>query len=486
MKSYPSVSFPLQRLKAALTGLGKVVSRKATLPVLGCIRLACDPRKILATLTVTDLDIHLELDLPAHCGSQEGAFLINFEGLRDGLKNGAGDDLVTLRQDSEKSVTLIRERGDTSISVPLPSLPVEEFPESPAINKRPFDLSPADRDSFLQAMSCVSGDPTRHVIQGVKLEQGHTFVGTDGRHLYRSNSMLLPIKGDVILPYHRLFDWKVLQEEENWQLAFQKENFRLSGSAWRITGKLIDGTYPNWKQVVPRKDAFTSALCLPPAALEHLASVLKTLPGEKTQNKPVGLHCTSKGFELLARGRHEDPYTVVPIQGTFTGEPVTVFVNRDYLGKALGFGLNRIEFGDPTSPVRLREDGSTRRDLIVMPVRVVAAPEPSPETTEPTDPDTAPEPPMKPTPPTEETQTPANTNDHAANPSQHRDPVPELPALEMASINLQQVREYLRMAQTELGELANALKQARTEQRNTERDLRQVRTTIRSLQKVEL
>jgi DNA polymerase III sliding clamp (beta) subunit (PCNA family) len=486
MKSYPSVSFPLQRLKAALTGLGKVVSRKATLPVLGCIRLACDPQKNLATLTVSDLDIHLELDLPAHCGSQEGAFLINFEELRDGLKNGSGDDLVTLRQDSAKSVTLIRERGDTSISVPLPSLPVEEFPECTTISKRPFDLAPADRDSLLQAMACVSGDPTRHVIQGVKLEQGHTFVGTDGRHLYRSNSMSLPIKGDVILPYHRLLDWKPLQEEENWQLALQKDCFRFSGGTWRMTGKLIDGAYPNWKQVLPGEAGYNSALCLPPAALEQLLSVLKTLPGEKTPNKPVGLHCSANGFELLARARYEDPYTVVPIPGTFTGEPITVFVNRDYLGKALGFGLNRIEFGDSTTPVRLREDGSTRRDLIVMPVRVVAAPESSPETTEPPAPDIAPEPPMKPTPATEETQAPAATNGHAANTTQRRENAPELPALDMASINLQQVREYLRMALAELGELANALKQARNEQRNTEREVRQVRSTIRTLQKVEL
>jgi DNA polymerase-3 subunit beta len=487
MNSFPSLSLPLQRLKAALTGLGKVVSRKTTLPVLACIRIAWRPRQNLITLTGTDLDIHLDLDLPAHCGSGEGAFLISFHELREALKNGTGDDLVTLRQDSGKSVTLIRERGDTSISLPLPSLPIHEFPEAPVVTRRPFDLASGDRDAFLQAMACVSADPTRHVIQGVKIEGGHTFVGTDGRHLYRSNSMKLPLKGDVIVPHHRVLDWNPLQEDETWQLALQDDAFRLSGSTWRLTGKLIDGTYPNWKQVVPAENAYTSALCLPPAALEDLVNVLKTLPGDKIQNKPVGLHGSANGFELLARGRHEDPYTVVPIAGAFTGEPVTVFVNREYLAKALSFGLNRIEFSDPAAPVRLREEGSNRRDFIVMPVRAMA-PEPTPEATDPTEAiptANAPEPPMKTNPPTEANPT-TPANEPPTDNTQVREHAPQPPALDLAAINLHQVREYLRMALSELGELANALKQARNEQRNTEREIRQVRSTIRSLQKVEL
>ena len=93
---------------------------------------------------------------------------------------------------------------------------------------------------------------------------------------------------------------------------------------------------------------------------------------------------------------------------------------------------------------------------------------------------------MKPTPSTEEPPRPGDTNGLSADATPHREPAPELPALELANTNLQQVREYLRMAQSELGELSNTLKQARNEQRNTEREIRQVRATIRTLQKVEL
>jgi DNA polymerase III sliding clamp (beta) subunit (PCNA family) len=493
MKSSPTLSLPAPRLRAALTGLGKVVSRKATLPVLDCVRIACDPRKNLATLTATDLDIHFELDLPAQCGSEAGAFLVPLGDLRDALKNGANDDLVTLRSDGDQSVTLVRERGETSLSQPLPSLPVGEFPEGPVITKRAFDLTTGDRDAFLEAMACVSADPTRHVIQGVKLEGGHTFVGTDGRHLYRANSMTLPVKGDVILPAHRLLDWKLLHEDEHWRLSLQGEHFRLSGSTWRLTGKLIDGTYPNWRQVLPRDEAVPKALTLPPAVREHLIGVLKTLPGDKTPNKPVGLRCTREGIELLARGRHEDPFTIVPVQGSYIGEPVTVFVNRDYLGKALSFGLDRIEFGDAMSPVRVREEGSSRREFIVMPVRVLV-PEPNPESGgEPAASPDTPEPSMKPSPtqepqPKPTTTTTTNTNTSTTTPaaSRPREHAVEIPALDLASGNLHQLRELLRLVQTELGELANALKQARQEQRNTEREVRQVRSTIRSLQKVEL
>ena len=481
MKSHPSVTLPLGRLKLALTGLGKVIPRKAALPVLGCIRFTCEPVKNLVTLTGTDLDLYLELDLPGECGAHSGAFLVPLAELRDAIKNGGGDDLVTLRADSGKSVTLVRERGETSISVPLPSLPLDEFPESPVITKRPFELNPTDRDAFLEAMACVSGDPTRHAIQGVKIEGGHTFIGTDGRHLYRSNSMKLPIRGDVILPSHRLLEWKTLHADETWKLSFQEEHFRFSGRDWRMTGKVIEANYPNWKQVVPRENAFSSKLLLTPEALDHMASVLKTLPGDKTRDKPVGLNCTANGFELLARARHEDPYTRVPVPAEFTGPPLTVFVNRDYLGKALAFGLNRMEFADGMSPVRLLEEGSPRRDFIVMPVRVVPS-EPTTESTEPPAPAITPEPPTTPDPPSEN----MNTKNHHATPTPAQEQPGEIAALDLASESLHQLRELQRLMQTQISELATALKQARTEQRTTEREVRQVRSTIRTLQKVEL
>ncbi len=481
MKSDPSVTLPLGRLKLALTGLGKVIPRKASLPILGCIRLSCDPLKNFVTLTATDLDIHLELDLPGGCGAKSGAFVVPLVELRDALKNGGGEDLVTLRADSNSSVTLIRERGETRISVPLPSLPLDEFPEGPAITKRPFELNPTDRDAFLEAMACVSADPTRQEIRGVKIEGGHTFVGTDGRHLYRSNSMKLPTRGDVILPYHRLLDWKPLHTDESWKLALQEEHFRFSGPDWRMTGKVIEGRYPNWKQVVPRENAFNSKILLSPAALEHMIAVLKTLPGDKTQDKPVGLHCTGTGFELLARGRHEDPFTRVPVPAEFTGQPLTVFVNRDYLGKALSFGLNRMEFSDAMSPVRLLEEGSPRRDFVVMPVRVIPS-DPSLKPAEPPAPAVTPQPPTTPDTPSKN----MDSKSHHTTPPAPREQNSEVAALDLASDSLQQMRELLRLMQTQMSELVTALKQARSEQRSTEREVRQVRSTIRTLQKVEL
>lgn len=488
MNSHLSVSFCPQILKAALIGLGKIIGRKLTLPVLGCIRISCDPVREIATLASTDLDTHLELDLPSRNISREGTILVSFHELREAIKHGSGDELITLREERGDTVMLTRERAGTCISLPLKSLPEAEFPGNHSFSRRGFTLELSDRDSFLQAMECVSSDSTRYVIQGVKIEGGHTFVATDGRHLFRSNSMKLPLKGDVILPSLRVLEWKTLREDDSWSLVVDNEYFRLSGANWRLTGKLIDGIYPNWRQILPADGHYTHALRLPPEELPRIVEMLKTLPGDKSPNKPVGLSCSANAIELIARNRYEDPYTVVPIDGAYTGEKITTFVNRDYLARALSFGLNRIDFADATSPLRLREDDASRRDVVIMPVRV-ATPESIPATPELPPPANLPETPMKTTPPVEETEatdkeTPDAFRDDLVHPA--RKNAPEASAVEMAFINLQQAREYLRMAVSELGELGNALKQARTEQRNTDREIRQVRSTIRSLQKVEL
>ena len=57
---------------------------------------------------------------------------------------------------------------------------------------------------------------------------------------------------------------------------------------------------------------------------------------------------------------------------TIQGAPATVYVNRQYLLKAIGFGLRQIEVQETLRPLRFSDGGS--RQMIVMPVRVDANP----------------------------------------------------------------------------------------------------------------
>lgn len=362
-KTHP-VSVRAADLKAALSGLGKLVPRTPSLAVLGCVKVeAAGPQS--ARLTATDIDFTLSVTVPATVEKGLAPFLLPLARLRELATGLRSDEVVPL---------------GPSIKAP----PVGEFPEIPQVRTPGLTLPEPVVTSLLRAFACASNDPTRAVLRSACLdtsgtgEKAHRIVGTNGRHLFSSNSMHLPLKQSVILPDHPLWKWKPLAESRPWTLRLgkdqhQAEVFRMEGQgpeqAWSVTGRLLDGPYPNYRQVIPGPDQFTTTVTLSDAVLEAITRLVPRLPGKQLANRPVGLHCEKGRFGLLARGENDEPWILHPIDRCeMKGPDLTIFLNRDYLEKAAAFGLQRISMSDETGPVQFSRGGDL---MVVMPVRAI-------------------------------------------------------------------------------------------------------------------
>ena len=86
--------------------------------------------------------------------------------------------------------------------------------------------------------------------------KAHYVVGTDGRHLFSSNSFALPLQDSVLIPSHRFLGWKEFNADGEWQLQIgsrekDKDNdpppFEIRSRRWRFISRQISGTYPNWR-----------------------------------------------------------------------------------------------------------------------------------------------------------------------------------------------------------------------------------------------
>ncbi|HRQ90333.1 MAG TPA: hypothetical protein PLA50_16155, partial [Bacteroidia bacterium] len=332
------VSVRAADLKSALPGLGKLVPRTPSLAVLGCVKVeAAGPQSV--RLTTTDIDFTLSVTVPATVEQGLAPFLLPLPRLRELVTGLRSDEVVPL---------------GPAIKAP----PVGEFPEIPMVRTPGLTLPEPVVTSLLRAFACSSQDPTRAVLRSACLdtsgtgEKAHRIVGTNGRHLFSSNSMHLPLKHSAILPDHPLWKWKPLAEARPWTLRLgkdrhQAEVFRVEGQvqehAWSVTGRLLDGPYPNYRQVIPRPDQFTTTVTLSEAALEAITRLVPRLPGKQLANRPVGLHCEKGRIGLLARGENDEPWILHPIDRCeMKGPDTTVFLNRDYLEKAAAFGLHRI------------------------------------------------------------------------------------------------------------------------------------------------
>src|SRR6266446_6466881 len=376
-----NITLPVRELKTALTGLGKVISKRASLPVLQHVRAerAADGA---TTISATDLDAFASYRFAEGPGGKAESILVPFESLHSIAKGCAGEEAITIEKSTGDRAVIHYPIGGGTVERHVESLPSDEWPPLPAINGERVLLDGALRSALLEAFKCVSTDETRYVLRGAYIDvsdkRSHYVVGTDGRHLYASNSFSVPIAASVIIPDHRFLGWKGFGQDGDWLLRIESDKngqpayIELTSFGWTFVSKAIDGNYPNWRQVLPDPSGRKTTIKVSANAMDEFAEIIGKLPSDEL-NHSVGLKLDQRGkLVLFSRAAGTDKPTEVAFTAVeVTGKPVTVLLNRNYLAKALRFGLNEIQIQDALSPVCCTDQ--TGRQLIIMPLRMDGA-----------------------------------------------------------------------------------------------------------------
>ncbi|HSJ04214.1 MAG TPA: DNA polymerase III subunit beta, partial [Verrucomicrobium sp.] len=138
------IILPMAQLRSALTGLGKVINPKATLPVMQCLRIERDVRGQV-TLTTADLERFATYILEEPAEGEPLVLLAHFEDITRLAKNGSRNDKLTLEPCSSKAITarfpLAGQIGEGKIR----SLPAGEYPVVPLIKGDALPVSEAVR-----------------------------------------------------------------------------------------------------------------------------------------------------------------------------------------------------------------------------------------------------------------------------------------------------------------------------------------------------
>lgn len=374
-----NIALPLAELKPALTGLGKVLAKRAALPVLSHIKVERTKDGWIA-LTATDLDSFATVRMEQPSTGEAVSLLVSYEDLQKVTKSCGKTDTIVIRTPenlSDLSVTVETKVGDQTIEHRCGSLPVAEFPPTPRLNGEPCSLSEPVRDSLHEALECASEDATRLILNGAYIDVSqkcHTVVGTNGTHLYSANSFTLPIKDSVLIPSHPFLGFKDFNADGEWQMrTLEEKDFKqvqLTSRRWRFIIKQHDGNYPDWRQVVPTE--FLTTIVVQDA--DVLQQTIQRLPDHDKTYHTIGLVVENGVFILLAKPDREAEWmSVVVSKSEATGKDQRVFINREYLTKALRFGLTQIDITDHLGPIRFSNEG---RQLIAMPVRGAVSDEP--------------------------------------------------------------------------------------------------------------
>ncbi len=488
------ITLPVAELKPALAGLGKIIGKRCTLPVLGCVRIE-RTREGRIELTGTDLDRTATVQLHTTDQGEPTTILVPLEDLANLAKSsGRNDTLVLTKAEDHKAVFRFAVAGQM-LEHRCESLPVAEFPEMESVPGNQVVLNAALRGSIHDALACASTDATRLVLNGAYLDvskpDGHYVVGTDGSHLFSSNSFTLALPESLILPTHPFLGWRGFNEDGDWKLRLKpatKDNapiFELATEHWRYVSRSHDGNYPNWRQVVPAGRDFTGCIEIATESIDAVIQTITRLPDHDERYHAIGIETQNGRLQLLAKSEREQPWMPIEVPGAkASGKDVRTFVNRITLLKALRFGLTRIDFIDALSPLRLAAGG---RQVIIMPVRVegeAPATNIPPPASTPAAVNTNPPPPPAEKPKKEENKMPENNNG-GAKPAEPNKEEPK-PALDLAIAQIELVRGDFRNAVAGLNKLGDLLKQVQRENKASEKEISSVRATLRSLQSVRI
>ena len=201
------ITLPINELKPAITGLAKLIAKHATLPVLKNIKVERTAEGWIA-LTATDLDAFATVRLEQPGQGEPCAMLIPHEDLARTVKTCGKNENILVAPRTKNTGCIQYGLGTQLAEIEFESLPVAEFPETPRINGDAIPIPEPMRSAIHEALECSSTDATRIVINGVCLDvtnpKAHYVVGTDGRHLFSSNSFVLPLKDSVIIDHRHI------------------------------------------------------------------------------------------------------------------------------------------------------------------------------------------------------------------------------------------------------------------------------------------
>ena len=241
--------------EALLSGLQlvqNVVSTRTTLPILGnALVQAADGKLVIST---TDLDTGIRASVECDV-LKAGSTTLPARRLFSIVRELPAAEL-TLEVDSKQVATITS--GNSFFRIM--GLPEEDFPPFPkGEGAKTFKIPQGVfRDMLKRTAYAISTDESRYVLNGVLLsfkDNKLSLVATDGRRLALVEQELEFPKGsevEAILPTKAVQELsRILRDEEPLTISFGENQVSFDLGTTFLYSKLIEGNYPNYKQVVP-------------------------------------------------------------------------------------------------------------------------------------------------------------------------------------------------------------------------------------------
>ena len=353
-----------------LQAVQNVVSTRTTLPILSNVLIKAEGDRL--EFTATDLDVTISCSVQAQV-AKPGASTLPVKRLFGIIRELPAMEIEI--EVDDKNVCSVQ-AGSSFYK--LNGIAAEEFPPLPQFKESKKVVLPQDKvKSMLKKTSfAISTDETRYVLNGIFIslkEDKVTMVATDGRRLALvEEEISTEAQGEVIVPTKAINELnRLLQGKGDVEIKFTENQIAFTlkddkGFNVLLISKLVEGNYPNYRQVIPNETK--ERIALGREEFLHALRRAEFMTSEKSNSVKL-----SFGKNLLAItantpdiGEGRETITI-----NYKGPEIAIAFNPNYLMdplKALDNDEVFIELNDELSPGVMKINGPFL--YVLMPMRM--------------------------------------------------------------------------------------------------------------------
>jgi DNA polymerase III subunit beta len=242
-----------------LQAVQNVVSTRTTLPILSNVLMRAEGERL--EFTATDLDVTIACSVEAKVKTP-GASTVPVKKLF-GIVRELSNSEIEIEVDEKNTCSI---RSGASF-YKINGLSAEEFPPLPKFKEDKKVVLPQEtvKGMMKKTSFAISTDESRYVLNGIFIslkDHKMTMVATDGRRLALVDEQVEvseTSQGEFIVPAKTVNELnRLLQEKGEVEIRYtdNQSSFTLKdekGSSVLIITKLIEGNYPNYRQVIPNE-----------------------------------------------------------------------------------------------------------------------------------------------------------------------------------------------------------------------------------------
>ena len=372
-----TLSIQKDALQKVLSHVQTIVERRNTIPILSNILIMGENN--LLRIMATDMDIAIDESLTADI-SIPGNVTVPAHMLYDIVRKLPNDESIQLSYEDEKArITISNSRSKFT----LPCLPVDDFPViSDGKFDHEFDIEAPTLKKLIDGTKfAMSTEETRYYLNGIYFHRFQTLgndeklraVTTDGHRLARVETDLPEKAGQipgVILPRKTVSELRKLIDSYtgNVCVSVSENRIKFSFDDLILSSKLIDGTFPDYNQVIPKDNQIKIEATVSDFA--KAVDRVSTVSNETSRGVKISIE---KSKMVLTANSPENGVAREEIAIKYQGETIVIGFNAKYLldvtqqlsGENLVFHIQ-----DHETPVIVQDLSDENALYVLMPLRV--------------------------------------------------------------------------------------------------------------------